>query len=566
MSRAFVCLVASLLWALPAPAQTPSAPPARDTSVVGGYGTGVIRGRILDAATGRGVPRVEVRAGPNAPQFPDSRIVMTDADGRYEIKRLAADTYVINASKTNYVRAAWGAQRVEGPGKRITLAEGQVLEKIDVRLSRAGVITGKVVDEFGDPVTDVFVSAMHYQYIQGSRRLTQAGRGGSTNDVGEYRIYGLSPGQYFVSATLRNFNGMDTSTNDRLAYAPTFYPGTGNVGDAQRLTIGLGQIAPAINLTLLPIQAAKINGTAFDADGKPMANMMVNVMQRVGSAMVGNSGAQIRPDGKFTLTLTPGDYVLRVFGQGTNDTGATELTVNGADIDDLQLVASRPATIRGRIAFTESATSAAPPRPTVFDMGAVREWMIGQQVRSPAKIKDDGTFEISLQPGHVLIRGAMTGGPAVPPPGPNSPSPWRIRRVLMNDVDVADTGIDVAGGVTVENVVVEFTNRVSSASGRVTDADGKTVRDCYVIVFAQDPVHWTVQTRHLSVSRPAQDDLFHARLLPGDYYAVAMSDVEVNAWTDPEFLSLARERATKFSIADGETKTIDLAVSPAPVF
>ena len=55
-------------------------------------------------------------------------------------------------------------------------------------------------------------------------------------------------------------------------------------------------------------------------------------------------------------------------------------------------------------------------------------------------------------------------------------------------------------------------------------------------------------------------------MLPGDYYAVAMSDVEVNAWTDPEFLSLARERATKFSIADGEAKTIDLALSPAPVF
>src|SRR4249920_1105721 len=437
MSRAFVCLVALLTvaWAPSAPAQAPSSQPARDQSATAGHGTGVIRGRILDAATGRGLPRAEVRAGPNAPQFLDNRIVMTDGDGRYEIKGLPAEIYMINVSKPNYVRASWGAERVEGPGKRITLAEGQVLEKIDVRLSRAGVITGKVVDEFGDPVTDVFVTAMHYQYIQGSRRLTQGGRGGSTNDVGEYRIYGLSPGQYFVSATLRNFNGIDTSTNDRSAYAPTFYPGTGNVGDAQRLTIGLGQIAPAINLTLLPIQAAKINGTALDADGKPMANMMINVMQRVGSAMVGNSGAQIRPDGKFTLTLTPGDYVLRVFGQGANDTGATELTVNGADIDDFQLVASRPATIRGRIAFTESATSAPPPKPTVFDMGAVREWMIGQQVRSPAKIKDDGTFEISLQPGRVLIRGVMTGTPAAPP-GPNGPSPWRIQRVLMNDVDV----------------------------------------------------------------------------------------------------------------------------------
>jgi hypothetical protein len=85
-------------------------------------------------------------------------------------------------------------------------------------------------------------------------------------------------------------------------------------------------------------------------------------------------------------------------------------------------------------------------------------------------------------------------------------------------------------------------------------------------VFAQDPAHWTVQTRYLSVSRPAADDLFHTRLLAGDYYVVAMNDVEANAWTDSDFLSLAREHATRFSIADGETKTIELALSPAPVF
>jgi hypothetical protein len=111
-----------------------------------------------------------------------------------------------------------------------------------------------------------------------------------------------------------------------------------------------------------------------------------------------------------------------------------------------------------------------------------------------------------------------------------------------------------------------MTNHSNEATGRVIDGDGNTVRDCFVIVFAQDPAHWTVQTRYQSVARPGLDDLFHARLLPGDYYAVAMSDVESNAWTDPEFLALARDRATKFSIADGEKKTIDLPLSPAPVF
>ena len=100
----------------------------------------------------------------------------------------------------------------------------------------------------------------------------------------------------------------------------------------------------------------------------------------------------------------------------------------------------------------------------------------------------------------------------------------------------------------------------------MTDADGSVVRDCFVIVFAQDPVHWTVQTRYVSIARPGLDDLYKVRLLPGDYYAVAMSDVEQGAWTDPDFLSQVRDRALKFSIADGEKKTIDLRVIPAPVF
>ena len=519
----------------------------------------------MEAATGRGLSRVQVRVNTNnptagtPPPVPYPWQAMTDADGRYEINGIPAGSYAITATKQNYVRSAFGAERVEGPGKRMTLTDGQVLDKIDLRLARTGAVAGKIVDEFGDPVTDVSVMAMRYQYIQGSRRLMQTGRGGSTNDIGEYRIYGLTPGQYYVSATLRNLSAMPGDTVDRSSYAATFYPGTANLGDAQRLTIAPGLTATAINVALLPIQAARVSGTAVDATGKPLSNVMLNVVQRVGSAMVSNSARPIQ-EGKFTLSLTPGDYYLRVFGPGT-DSATTELTVNGADIDDVQLMVTKPSIIRGRIAFTASATSTAPPRPTAVDLAAIRDWMVGQQVRNPAKINDDGTFEISLQPGHVLLRGAMSG----PPPG-DAGVPWRLNRVLQNDLDVSDSGLDVIADATIENVVVEMTNRSSPVSGRVTDAEGKTVRDCFVIVFAQDPARWTVQTRHLSVSRPAADDLFHTRLLAGDYYAVALNDVETNAWTDPEFLSLAREHATKFSIADGETKTIDLVVTPAPVF
>ena len=566
--RALTCLVAvlTLTWARPAPAQTAPSQPARDRPAALAGGTAVIRGRVIEASTGKGLSRVQVRANINASgpaPSPYPWMAMTDADGRYEITGLAANTYTVVATKPNYVRSAWGEARVEGPGKRIPIVDGQVLDKIDLTLTRAGVVTGKIVDEFGDPVTDVFVTAMRYQYIQGSRRLTQSGRGGQTNDIGDFRIYGLTPGQYFVSATLRNFNGMNADTSDRSAYAPTFYPGTGNVAQAQRLSIAPGQTISSINVTLLPIQTAKVSGMVLDADGKPVANAFVSVMQRVGATMTSNAGAQTRPDGRFTLNLTPGDYSLRVFGgmPGENSPSA-EITVNGSDMDNVQVVATKPSTLRGRIVFTPSATNAPPPKPTAFDLGAWREWAIGQNIRSQAKIEDDGRFEISLPAGKVLIRGSLIGQTG----GPNGPPPWRLNRVILNDLDVADSGIDVPANGVVENVVVEMTNQNAEAIGRVTDADGQVVRDCFVIVFAQDPAHWTVQTRHLSVNRPGLDDLFHARILPGDYYVVAMGEVEANAWTDPEFLALAREHATKFSIANGERKTIDLPLSAVPVY
>ena len=100
----------------------------------------------------------------------------------------------------------------------------------------------------------------------------------------------------------------------------------------------------------------------------------------------------------------------------------------------------------------------------------------------------------------------------------------------------------------------------------MTDADGKIVRDCFVIVFAQDPAHWTRADALSGVARPGLDDLFHARMLAGDYFAVAMSDVEPARGPIREFLTQVRDRATRFTIADGETKTIDLPLSAPPVF
>lgn len=554
MSRASLCLVAvlSLAWARPAPAQTPPSQPARDTPAAIG-GSAAIRGRVVDAATGRALSRVEMRAGPNPGQV-NSRIVITDGEGRYEIKGLPAGVYTIIAAKPNYVRTSWGEPRPEGPGKRITLTDGQMLDKIDLRLVRAGVITGRVLDEFGDPITDVQVMPMRYVYQQGTRRLTPSGRSGQTNDIGDYRIYGLSPGQYYVSAALRNFSmSQDNNNTDRSGYAATFFPGTGNVAEAQRLTIAPGQTIGAVNMTLLPIQTSRVSGVALDSQGRPVAGAYVNAMQRMGFYGYGGPPAQTRADGKFTVTgLAPGEYILRLNMQGSQDMATALVTIDGGDVTDVQLVATKPSAIRGRIVMD---TDAPAPKLSEIVVNFVRpDPMVGGF--GQARPKEDFTFDTTLPAGLAFIRAPVTV----------ADTPWRLNRVMVNGVDVADTGVEIPPDGALSDVVVELTSHMPQISGRVADAGGKTVRDCYVIVFAQDPSRWTVQSRYATVSRPGLDDNFHARLPPGDYYGVAITDVEPGAWTDPSFLSQARDRATPFTLAPGETKSVDLPLSPPPVF
>ena len=85
------------------------------------------------------------------------------------------------------------------------------------------------------------------------------------------------------------------------------------------LELGGIMTIPGTNLTLMPIMAAKVSGIALDAEGKPLSNAMVNAVQKNSATMMGNMGAPVLPNGKFTINLTPGEYTLRVFGQAATD-------------------------------------------------------------------------------------------------------------------------------------------------------------------------------------------------------------------------------------------------------
>src|SRR5258708_18176400 len=98
----------------------------------------------------------------------------------------------------------YGQNRPFEPGRPLDLADAQKMDKVDVSLPRGGVLAGRVVDELGEAVADADVTAMRMQFANGKRRLVPSRRNSTTNDLGQFRVYGLPPGEHHVSATLRN--------------------------------------------------------------------------------------------------------------------------------------------------------------------------------------------------------------------------------------------------------------------------------------------------------------------------------------------------------------------------
>lgn len=553
--------------------------PPRDVRPATGRST--IRGRVVAADSGQPMRRATVRV--TAPELRVPRTTLTDVNGRYEFQQLPAGRYSINATKSVFVNWSYGQTQPASPGKPLVLAENQTVEDIDISLPRGSVVTGRVTDEFGDPAPNVLVSVMRLQFLQGQQRLTPAGTGSTsaTNDIGEYRMFGLPPGQYYVAAqpqeqAFSSFGAAGSQTEGQEArngYARTFYPGTADVSAARKITVGIGQTLSDINIVLLPTRLATISGVAVDAQGQPLDRGFVQVVPR-GAIFFGGGGGPLRPDGTFTIAnIPPGQYTLRAnaprnpSGPGTPpaapDFSVAVVAVNGEDVADVRLTPVLPVTVSGRVSFDDAgaAQSLKPSAIRVMAQPLSVDDSIGFPGGGgpPPALQDDFSFELKTAPGRMALRAVIQQVPGAPPPATGTANGWQLKAVRVNGMDVTDSGIEI-DSTGVRGIEIELTNRRQLVSGSVADANGARVKDYIVVIFAQDRARWVAPfNRYLARVQAGDDGLFKvASLPPGDYYAIALESADVAQWQDPEFLDGLIRQASSVSLASGDTRTVDL--------
>ena len=560
-------------------------PPGRQAKT----GTGRMRGRVVAADTGAVLRRAQVRI--SSPDI-GTKTALTDGQGRYEFKDLPAGRFNVSVSKSGFVTMQYGQTRPFETGRPIDLTDAQIMEKADLALPRGSAVSGRILDEFGEPMSDASVTAMRMQYSGGRRRLVPAGRASTTNDLGQFRVFGLPPGEYYVSATLRTIDTMvmdmlggsgvggPSGSNNNSGYAATYYPGTPNAAEAQRVALALGQELSSVDIQLQPVRLARITGTAVGSDGKAMSGALVMLMPTMKEALAMAPGGTSRTDkdGNFSLSgIAPGEYSLQVQSLAALMSAATQamsmmsggepaapasppqpmerefatanVTVAGEDISGMIVTGTRGAKASGKIVFQggqkpESLTTLRLiAGPTDTDNMPAAASVFGL-----TSVKETGAFEMEGLVGGRAFRFA------------NLPKGWYLKRVTHEGEDVTDKGYDFKPGEDVDGFEIALTARTQTVTGSVTNDKGDALKEYTVVAFAQDSDKWKLTgNRWRQSARPDQQGLFKiADLPPGEYFAVAVEYVGEGEWTDPEWLTRAAKDATKFTLVEGDTKTLDL--------
>lgn len=528
-------------------------------------GTAIMRGQIVAADNGAPIRRAQVRV--SSPEARDGRIATTDAQGRFEIKELVGGRYAMTASKGGFVSLQYGQRRPSESGTPIELADGQTLDKLLIALPRGSVLGGRVTDEFGEPVANATVVAFRYGYAAGARRLLpipSANSRDTTDDQGHYRLFGLPPGEYYVSAMLRTGGAevTDPMGGEPSGYAGTYYPGTPNIAEASRVTLAVSQENTSISFGLIATRLVRVSGQVISSDGAPAANGMVTLLAGGGAAgraaLQGGGGGRTDQTGGFKLSnVAPGRYQVqaRTGMRGGGEMAKMDLMVGAEDVDGLVLITAPGAKAAGTVVsdsgepldFRAQQMQIA-ARPAVGDAQPMAGGGGG-----PGRVNDDWSFELVNLTDARFIRA-------------NLPQGWTLKSVFLNGQDITEVPMEFPPGQTVTGLQVMLTKKVTALSGVVTDSRGNPVLDATVVVFPGNEKLWSYQSRFIKAARPDQEGRYRlAALPPGEeYLVVALQGLEDGQAGDIEFLATVKDLAAKFSLGDGETKAVDVKLSARP--
>jgi carboxypeptidase family protein len=517
-------------------------------------GSAIVRGRVTTPA-GAAVAHAHVLLT-SSTDVMQTQTGMSGADGRFEFRGLTAGTFHVSASKNDYAPPTVEDGVLPADSRDVRIAGDETRDDVDLHLARLGAISGQVVDEAGEPVYGATVHLLRLRYESGRRRLAPANSAPRlTNDLGRYRLYGITPGQYVVTASVSGGRSADVP-----GYAPSYYPGTANPAGAQFVSLAFAQNLDGVDIAMARTRTARVAGKVIGGDGQPKNPGSLTLLSsvRAASPVSVSIGARLNSDGTFEFpNVAPGQYVIRA-DRGRSqpwiegEFGTLPVVVEGADVTDLVVQTSAGSSITGRLTF-DARDASKLPSPSAFELRPLAvDGDVAPQSVATANIHEDFTFEMSGVNGPRRLQVTR------------APQGWAQEEIVVRGIDVSDRPLPFGRrDQSLSGVEVRITDRVSALKGALVDGDGHATAGATAIVFATDRSRWYQLSRFVGKAVSDADGAFTVAGLPfGSYYVTALTRLPVGGdeWQDPAFLDTLIPRATTVTVSEGDTRAVRLTM------
>lgn len=511
-----------------------------------------VAGTVVRQDTGEPLKKATVVLRSNE-NIEKSAFAITDGLGHFEFDNVDPGSYRLAVSHNGYLDSQYGQKKPGDPGANLSLAPGQRMTELVFKLLRSASISGHVMDEDGEPLANVSVKAYQASNRRGKRELG-AVAGASTNDVGEYRIFDLRPGRYFIRATYqsrKNLMGISPSSPQisKEDYPPTFYPNTADPMQAGTITTKAGDEVPAVDFILKPSRVVTVTGKVFNTLAtQPDFNVSVSLIPR-GAIIVGDDatlqGETWNRKGGFVIRdVFPGSYILAAWWSNNQEhlSARRELEVGDSDVEGVNLTITRGVYVHGHLAWEEK-----PPSEVQSPEVALQALDESTYNSGAQDAKADGSFVIKNVSEGVYRPQVFTGS-------------WDcfVKSARYGTADVTDGGLAVRAG-TDATLELKISCRAARIEGVALTGDSLPAAGVYIVAIPDAP--FRNQEWKYRVEVTDQNGRFLLRgILPGTYRIFSWASADDFDWYDPEQLKPYESRGVSIELKEGDRKTVQLTV------
>jgi hypothetical protein len=487
-------------------------------------------------------------APPSAPKTEKKTFqATTDSAGKFRFDHVDPGDYYLTATHASFLDERYKPGIHQGSEGKLHLADGDEMTGIELRMTPQGAVSGKVVDEDGDPIANVIVTAMSVSYASGHRKLAPADVA-PCNDRGEFRLGKLPPGHYFVSANAMRVNPLEKvpplpkDGTPETGYVSTYYPHVTDVSQAAKVEVGAGADLTGFTIQLQKAKVVRIKGQATTAEGAPMKGGEVMLMNpaNIGGMQMG----MLNSEGRFDLAnVQPGTYMLMTMqlGGGKPNMTMQPIVVPDEGLADVKLGAQPEKAVQGRIV-------------------TAGDGKVDLQHFIVVLAGDEGVYPMPVL-AHATETGIFTAKVAAASYGltlPYTPPGTYLKSVLLNGRDLSGKPLDFSGGAG--DLLVTLGTDGGTVDAAVSLGD-KPLFDATVVLLPADPARrFPEATKEKSTDEAGRVTI--KDVPPGDYLVFAWEKAEPGAWFDPDYEKSVEKQATKVTVGPKGKEKVEVKAIP----